>query len=85
MTAKLTHADVAAELVVMYARLRGLSSLLDLTVAREAATAAMVETAASTVLGAAFRLDADAADAAARSNRGDIAAQQLACHGLVQP
>lgn len=85
MTTKLTHADVAAELVAMYARLRGLSSLLDLTVARESATAAMVETAASTVLGAAFRLDLEAAEAAARSPRGDIAAQQFACHGLVQP
>lgn len=85
MTAKMTHAEVAAELVATFARLRGLSSLLDLSVAREAAAAALVETAASSALGAAFRLDADAADAAARSGRGDIAAQQLACHGLVTP
>ena len=85
MTAKMTHAEVAAELVSTFARLRGLSSLLDLSVARESAAAALIETAASSVLGAAFRLDADAADAAARSSRGDIAAQQLACHGLVQP
>lgn len=85
MTAKLTHADVAAELVATYARLRGLSSLLDLSVARESATAAMIETAASTALGAAFRLDSEAAESAARSPRCNIAAQQLACHGLVQP
>jgi hypothetical protein len=85
MTAKMTNADVAAELVATYARLRGLSSLLDLAVAREAAAAAMIETAASTALGAAFRLDSEAAEAAARSPRGDIAAQQMTCHGLVQP
>ena len=82
MIAKLSHADVAAELVATYARLRGLSSLLDLSIPMEAATSAMIETAASTALGAAFRLDHETAEATARSSRGDIAAQQLACHGL---